>query len=298
MLHPSVEAIDTARLSGAYPDPFGTPDGAEARRRAWAIRRALYPSPEIPVAASEDAVIPGRSGAIPVRIIRPLGEVASGTVVYFHGGGWIVGDLDSHQAHAARIANRAGCVVVNVDYRMAPEHRFPAAAEDAIDALDWAAANIARLGGDGARLAVAGDSAGGNLAAVAAIHARDAGLPLAAQLLIYPAPDFRSRVRNPRMVEKLYLGEDCVALAEDWKASPIVADLTGVAPAIIGVGVHDYLYADNVAFVARLRASGVPVTFREYPDLNHSFFSYAGVSAPCAAASDQLCDDLRARLHG
>lgn len=297
MLDPQIEDMDRERLSGKYLDPFEADTTEEARRRAWIIREAIYPSPEIAVKSSEDRVISTDAGEIAIRILRPLQDNPTGTVVYFHGGGWMVGDLESHQAHAARIANRAGAVVVNVDYRLAPDHKFPAATDDAFAAFDWVVENISDLGGDPAKLAVGGDSAGGNLAAACAIRARDLGIPLAAQLLIYPATDLRPKGEALSVVAEKYLGPQAAEVSQDWRASPLLADLTGLAPVIIGTGAHDFLYQDNVAFAAKLKSANVPVQFRIFPDLNHSYFSYAGVSEKCAQASDMVSDDLRDLLH-
>jgi len=141
---------------------------------------------------------------------------------------------------------------------------------------------------------VAGDSAGGNLAAVAALHARDRSLPLAAQLLIYAATDMTGKL-DPD-ISRAYFGDRAAALAADWRASPAKARLSGLAPAIIGVGHHDFLYEDNLAYAALLRAAGVDVLLREYPTLNHGFFSFTRVSDGSLQASQQLCADLRGRL--
>ncbi len=302
MLDPTVAALDRKKVEGDYPDPYQGATGEECRARGWKIRREIYPAPHIEVGGIEARTIPGPAGDIPVRIVRPVDGPATATVVYYHGGGWIIGDLDSHAAHVARIANRTGAVVVNVDYRLAPEHLFPAAVDDAFAAFDWTRANIAELGGDPARLVVAGDSAGGNLAAATALYARDNDIPLAAQLLIYAATDLRRLAAGAAgsgdTVVAKYLGPDFATVANDWRASPAVASLAGVAPVVMGVGQHDFLYEDNMAFAELLRDAGVPLTLRDYPHLNHSFFGYTGVSKPCEVASDQLCDDLRSVLDG
>lgn len=298
MLDPQIAEMDRKRLSGAYADPFEAMTTEEARRRAWIIRDDIYPAPHIDVKSCEDLTIAGPAGDMAIRIVRPLGDEASGTVLYFHGGAWMVGDLDSHQAHVARIANLAGAVVVSVDYRLAPDHLFPAACDDAFAAFDWVIAHVGDLGGDASKIAVAGDSAGGALAAATAILARDRGVPLAAQFLIYPATDMRQNGPEPSTVALKYLGPDYETVSLDWRASPALADLTGVAPAIIGTGAHDFLHQQSVSFSELLGGANVPVTLRVFPDLNHSFFSYAGVSEPCAEASNLMCEDLRATLHG
>ncbi|WP_346898971.1 alpha/beta hydrolase fold domain-containing protein [uncultured Roseibium sp.] len=298
MLDPQIEEMDRKRMSGAYPDPFEADTTAEARRRAWAIRRDIYPSPQIDVGKVEDKTISGPAGEIAIRIVHPAGNEAASTVVYFHGGAWMVGDLDSHHAHVSRIANRAGAVVVNVDYRLAPDNLFPAATDDAFAAFDWVIENLAGLGGNPQKVAVGGDSAGGALAAACAIRARDMGVPLAAQLLVYPVCDMRNKDGENNNVIRKYLGPNYKVAAQDWRASPAAAILAGVAPAVIGTGVYDFLHEENKRFAELLEAAGVPVTLRIFPDLNHSFFSYAGVSQKCEDASNLLCDDLRDILAG
>jgi acetyl esterase len=211
--------------------------------------------------------------------------------VYFHGGGFVVGDLDSHHSHTVRYANRSQVVVVNVDYRLAPEYPFPQGLDDCIAATRWADGHRTRLGGANRPLAVGGDSAGGNFAAVTAIDSRDRGLKLAAQLLVYPVTDMTA-LGDPD-IRTAYFGGHYAQQSKDPRASPILANLTGVAPALLAVGDHDFLYDDNVAYVAALRAAGVPLILREYPDLNHGFCSTAGISKASNAAAEQICDDLR-----
>lgn len=273
--------------------------GPENRERARCIRALLYPKPKLPTGRIEPITIPGPGGDIAARVVYPVNEPnkmvgPAPTLVYFHGGGWILGDMDSHEAHCIRIANATDAVVVNVEYRLAPEFPFPAGADDAIAATRWAHANLARLGGDATRFAVGGDSAGGNFAAVAAVKCRDEGIALAAQLLIYPATDLTG-LNDPKVVGA-YLGADAQTKSRDLRASPVLADLKGVAPAILGVGHYDFLYNDNMAYVKALQAAGVPLTLRVYPNLNHGFFSYTAISAFSELASDQLCTDLKALL--
>ncbi len=265
------------------------------RERARNIRTLLYPKPGLDAGRIAPINIPGPAGDIPAHVVWPLGECSGATLVYFHGGGFILGDLDSHEAHCIRIANRSGAVVVNVGYRLAPEDVFPAGIDDAWAALRWVQAQINQFGGDAPRLAVGGDSAGGNFAAVLALMARDAGLALAAQLLIYPATDL-SQERDPT-VRNYYLGSEAAHKALDPRVSPRLApSLVGLAPVILGVGVHDFLYPDNCRDADALRAAGVPLLVREYPTLNHGFFSYTAVSENSHIAADQLCDDLQALL--
>jgi acetyl esterase len=277
-------------------DPHG---GPVSRERARNIRALLYPKPNLPIGKVESMQIHGPQGAVPIRIIWPhesfLSSQPVSTLVYFHGGGWVVGDLESHEMHAVRLANEAECVVVNVDYRLAPEHPFPAAYDDALAATLWAHANIERLGGQLKRLAVGGDSAGGNLAAAVAVTCRDRGVSLAAQLLLYPATNIGERMTGP---EFAYMGKASgTAMARDPRVSPYyAASHAGLAPTILGVGPYDFLYQDNLAYAEVLRKAKVPLTYREFPTLNHGFFSYTAISKDCEAAAQWLCRDLKAHF--
>ena len=296
-LDSAIAEMEQRWKASGIPGLYDGGNGPVSRERARNIRALLYPKPLLPQGSIEARSLPGPDGlALPVRIVRPLpGTPLTGTLVYFHGGGWIVGDLESHEAHAIRLANRAGVVVLNVDYRLAPEHPFPAGADDCIAAALWAHAHLAELGGAGLPLAVGGDSAGGNFAAVAAIACRDAGIALAAQLLIYAATDL-STLRDP-LILQAYFPQDAASASRHWKASPRLApSLAGLAPAIMGVGPYDFLYADNLAYAAALREAGVPLVYREYPTLNHGFFSFTAISDACRTAADQLCDDLKAAM--
>lgn len=277
--------------------------GPVSRERARNARSVFYPKPVLTKGHIESLEIDtaryGTQPRIPVQIIWPhdsqVDSKPLNTLVYFHGGGFVVGDLDSHEAHAVRLANEAACVVVNVDYRLAPEHRFPAAYEDCLAATLWARDHIDRLGGQVQRLAIGGDSAGGNFAAAVALYCRDQNISLAAQLLLYPATDLTRLNGTP---EKAYLGEHDVArVGLDPRASPRwAASHAGLAPAILGVGRHDFLYDDNVRYAQLLRDAGVPLLWREFPSLNHGFFSYTGISTACMEAAQMLCADLKAQF--
>ncbi len=273
--------------------------GPEMRERARNVRALLYPKPKLEAGRREDVQIPGPAGAIPARVVWPLGdEKPSATLVYFHGGGWIVGDIDSHEAHCIRIANRTGAVVVTVGYRLAPEDPFPAGVQDALAAMRWVNSQRARFGGADKPLAVGGDSAGGNLAAVSAVVCRDEGIKLALQFLLYPATDLAGDGHGAVGVAYLGSGPQADRKARDPLVSPLYAPtLAGVAPVILGVGVHDFLYQDNLAYAKALKAAGVPTTLREFATLNHGFFSYTAISADSLAAAESLCDDLRAALQ-
>ena len=258
--------------------------------------------------------IPGPGGALAVRVLRPaLDEQPRPTIVYFHGGGWVVGDIDTHLGHARRICVQADAVVVSVAYRLAPEHRFPAAFDDAVAATRWAADHLSELGRDPGVLVVSGDSAGAQLSASVAIARRDAGELLSAQLLLYPVTDVAGRYLDPEinahymsrrttqhgygltlegMVDyaQLYVDE---ADAADWRVSPIrCADLSGVAPAVIHTATLDVLRTEGNFYGDALRRDGVRVINREFPTLNHSYFGLGGVSAVADAAAGQAAEDL------
>jgi acetyl esterase len=264
-----------------------------------------------------DTVIEGPAGPIPLRIFTPAAGGARPLVVYFHGGGWVIGDLDTHSGHARRLCVEAGAVVVSVDYRLAPEHKFPAAFDDAVAALDWAADNVTSLGAEPQLLVTAGDSAGGQLAASAAIAWRDAGRPLAAQVLLYPVIDAAGCYLDPSvnaiypsrahfadgpgltldgMVDfaELYVDADDAA---DWRVSPVRApDLSGVAPAVVHTAAIDVLSSEGARYADALRQAGVAVIAHEFETLNHSYYSLGGVSLVADAAAARAGADLRELL--
>jgi len=293
-LDPIIADMERKWRDSGIPGIYAGGNGPVSRERARNIRALLYPKPKLPSGKIERRDIAGPNGPITVEIVWPSEGQPIGTLVYYHGGGFIIGDIDSHQAHAVRFANTAQVVVVNVDYRLAPEHPFPQGVDDAIAAAQWAAKNLGELGGAGNPLAVGGDSAGGNFAAVAAIVCRDAGIKLAVQVLLYPVTNM-ARDNNPD-IRKALFGDDFETQSRSLKASPVLARLDGVAPAIMAVGPHDFLYQDNLAFAAALRAARVPLTFREFPTLNHGFFSYTAISPVCEAAAERVCQDLRELL--
>lgn len=269
--------------------------GVTSAPEARAIAKQLPRAPEVePVASVADRTVPGPAGDIPVRIYRPAEDGASRPgVVYFHGGGFVICDLDSHDGACRRLANAVDVVVVSVDYRLAPEHRWPAAADDAFAATEWVALHADELGIDGHRLAVAGDSAGGNLTAVVAQMARDrGGPPLAFQLMIYPVIDLSatrsehvSQTENARgyflTVDQMewyrdqYLGD---ADGEDAYASPIKAgSLVGLPPACVVTAEMDPLRDEGEAYGRALGEAGVPVEIHRAPGMFHGFFNMDAV---------------------
>lgn len=292
-----------AQIPDIYEGCLAPHGGPVSRERARNVRGFFYPKPDLPKGIIEKRTVDGKAYGIdcniPVQIVWPHAshspEGPLNTLVYFHGGGFVVGDLDSHEAHAVRLANETDCVVVNVDYRLAPEHRFPAAYDDCLAITRWAYQHIDVLGRQSKRFAIGGDSAGGNLAAAVAIACRDLDIQLAAQLLMYPATDL---LRLKGMPEKAYLGEENLdLLGLDPRASPKYASThVGLAPTILGVGPHDFLYADNMAYASILRNAKVPLTLREFPTLNHGFFSYTGISTDSLAAAQLMCADLKSHF--
>jgi acetyl esterase len=283
------------RLLDANPEPpmtTMTPEGARARIRSDAAAVAGRP---IALARVEDRTVEGAVGPLGARLYVPFeraGAEPSPLLLYFHGGGWVVGDLDSHDATCRQLAVSAGVRVLAVDYRLAPEARFPAAADDALAALRWAHAHAAEIGADPARIAVGGDSAGGNLSAVTALRAaRDGGPAPAFQLLIYPVTDNSARTRSYELFrEGFFLTADDMAwyrahyfgpqepqLVRDPHASPLLAeDLSGLAPAHVVTAGFDPLRDEGEAYAGRLREAGVRVSVRRHPGLIHGFVNLIG----------------------
>ncbi len=270
-------------------------------RRARSGTRASPPDfivGRFPLAGVENRRLPGRAGEIPVRIYRPTGAGPLGLLVFYHGGGFALGGLDSHDALCRRIAAENGLLVVSVDYRLAPEHKFPAAVEDASDALAWVAEHASQLGGDPGRLFVMGDSAGGNLSAVVSLLARDAGGPrIAAQVLVYPVVDIAGSHPSkdlypdtavlPREAMDFYSAAYLrqPADAQDPRVSPLLApDLRGLPPALILVAEYDPLRDEGLAYAERLRQAGNPVSSACYPRMPHGFLSLGRLASQTDAA--------------
>lgn len=254
-----------------------------AARAAYAAGADVLEVPKAPLARIEPLQVPVRDGtALPARLYAPAPEPLP-LLVYFHGGGFTIGSIDTHDALCRALAAQSGCAVVSVDYRLAPEHRFPTAVHDAWDALQWLAGQGAALGLDTRRLAVGGDSAGGTLAAVCAILARDAGLPLALQLLFYPgcaawpeAPSHRrygeGLVLEQAHIEYFFGHYIALDYRDDWRFAPLhAADVEGVAPAWFGLAECDPLVDDGIAYADKLRAAGVPVALEIWRGVTHEF---------------------------
>lgn len=283
-LHPQiVNALEVMKKLNLKPIEAMTPDEARAQMEATAKSRKAEP---LPVARVEDREIAGPAGAMRLRLYWPEESGSVPAIAYYHGGGHVIGSLDTHDLIARNLCAGAAALVASVDYRMGPEHKFPAAVEDSFAALRWLHDNAARLGADPHRLGVHGDSAGANLAAVMALMARDAGGPnLRLQSLVYPISDYR--LSNPsyttfaegyglltRAAMVWFQGHYLRSLADadDWRASPIKAPrLAGVAPAIVVTAECDVLHDDGQRYAEALRNAGVAVEYREFPGMIHGF---------------------------
>ncbi|KAF1048713.1 MAG: Carboxylesterase NlhH [Xylophilus sp.] len=256
-----------------------------AARKAYALGADVLEIPRPALPRVEDLTLPARDGhGLPARLYAPQTGGPLPLLLYTHGGGFTIGSIETHDTLCRELARQAGCMVVSLDYRLAPEHKFPTAANDAWDALAWLAGNAATLGADPARLAVGGDSAGGTLAAVNAILARDAGLPLALQLLIYPGTTaHQDTPSHRRFADGPVLGEASIswffaqyvrsrADRDDWRFAPLNADdVEGVAPAWVGLAECDPLVDEGSAYADKLRAAGVPVDLEIYRGVTHEF---------------------------
>jgi acetyl esterase len=287
-------------IAAAKTPPYDTLPPAEARLQYRETRKLLTP-PLPDVAGVQDRAIPGPHGPIPIRCYRPLGSKPDDVLpvlVFFHGGGWTIGDLETHDWVCRSLANETPCSVVAVDYRLGPEHKFPKAVDDAFAATRWVAENAGDLAVDGGRLAVAGDSAGGNLAAVVTLIARDEGGPgIAFQLLIYPGTKIEADFPSLRDFGDGYLlttrlitwfrecyvrgPEDCT----DWRTSPLLArDHSRLPPALVITGEYDPLLDEGRAYADRLQSAGVSTTYSCYPGMIHGFLTMARVIPVANAA--------------
>ncbi|HEX4979949.1 MAG TPA: alpha/beta hydrolase [Acidimicrobiales bacterium] len=301
-IDPQIQTVLDQMGSLGFPGLSALP--VEQARQVLAMMGAQRAEGVDEVARVDDIEIPGPAGAIPARVYVPSDGAALPVVAYFHGGGWVLGGIESHDGSCRTLANVSGAIVVSVDYRLAPEHAFPAAVDDCWAATQWIAAHAADLGGDPARLAVAGDSAGGNLAAVVALMARDAGAPaLRGQLLVYPVTD--ATMSHPSIDSngegyfltkadmEWFYGHYAPERPEDWRLSPLLADVAGVAPAMVLTAEFDPLRDEGEAYGKRLEAAGVPVEVVRKDGLIHGFFGMGANVDAARAAMEQAGEALR-----
>jgi acetyl esterase len=313
---PAIDPI-LLKVLDAVPFRLSTDDGVDAARQRLRDlpRRLLHPELRV-----EDRAIPGPAGSIGVRIYWPpshsgvsAGNAAAPVVLYFHGGGFVMGDLDTHDGTARQHAVGADAIVISVNYRLAPEHPYPAAVENAWASTLWVAAQAAELGGDSGRIAVAGDSAGGTIAAATAQRARDHGAPaIAFQLLWYAStmwdpslPSFTENAGAPILDTKAvaafsrwYAGEVDLSDPPPGMAPGRAHDFTDLAPTYVAVAGHDPLRDDGIRYGELLAAAGVVVQVHNAETLVHGYLGYAGVVPAATAALDRGLAALRTALHG
>jgi acetyl esterase len=309
-LDPQMKAVlDQAAAAGGKPFHQMTP--VEARHAIDTMFAAFRGTP-VEVSKIQDRKIPGAGGEIPVRIYSPAGSGPFGALVYFHGGGWVIGNIETHDVSCRQLTAGAGCVTISVDYRLAPEHKFPAGPEDCYLATRWAADNAASLDVDKNRIAVGGDSAGGNLAAVVSLMARDRGGPkLAFQLLIYPATDCADDTPSQR--EFAEVSPDYILSRADmewfWghylgpgdRTNPLACparakSLANLPPAFILTAEIDPLRDEGEAYAEALRKTGVVVRLKRYNGVCHGFFSMASMIDKGKLAVADSCEELRAAI--
>jgi len=289
MLDPQARALIDLMIERQVP-PTHTLTPADARQLYRERRGYAQPAPP-PLAEVRELAVPGPGGAIALRLYRPQALPARlPLLVFFHGGGWTIGDLDTHDVPCRQLALASGCAVLSADYRLGPEHRFPAAVDDCVAVTRWARAEAATLGIDAARIAVGGDSAGGNLAAVVAIAERDAGTPLAYQLLIYPATDMRALAPSHRTNGQGYmLTAESIAYYRghylsderewsDWRASPLLAPSHArLPPALVITAGFDPLHDEGRQYADALSAAGCRVQYVCFERQIHGFFAMSRV---------------------
>ena len=311
MLHPQAQALLRLIEERGLP-PTHTLSPADARKFYRERRFFTQPEPQ-QVADVRDLDARGPAGPIPLRAYRPLGSSATDvlpTLIYYHGGGFVIGDLDTHDTLCRELCNLSGCAVVAVDYRMGPEHPFPAAADDCIAATRWVRDNAGALRIDASRLAVGGDSAGGNLAAVVALAARDAGdLPLAFQLLIYPATDQRCATPSHTTNGQGYLlTRDTIAYFVghylpdakeklNWRSSPLLHEShAGLPPAFVLTAGYDPLRDEGLAYAQKLTEAATRATLVNFERQIHGFITMGRVLDEANVAVQVCAGQLREAL--
>jgi acetyl esterase len=312
MLHPQAQFLLDLMVERKVP-PTHTLTPAEARAFYRERRTVTQPAPP-PIAETRDLAASGPHGPIPLRLYHPLPaaqrKAPPPVLVYYHGGGWVIGDLDTHDTLCRELANAAGIAVVAVDYRMGPEHRFPAAVDDCIAATRWVHGHAAELGVDATRIAVGGDSAGGNLAAVVALAMREAGdVPIRFQLLIYPATDQRrgwpSHTSNGQgymltadtmaYFHDHYIADKAQDL--DWRASPLLhADLSNLPPALVLTAGYDPLRDEALQYSHKLTQAGNRCTHILFERQIHGFITMGKVIDEANTAVQICAAELRRAL--
>ena len=311
-LDPQAQEVINLVIKSGRP-AYNTLSPKDARQLFRETRPASTPTPP-EIGAVKNLVAEGPGGPIPLRIYRPAGVAASAALpglMYFHGGGWVIGDLDTHDVLCRQLTAWAGITVVNVDYRLAPEHKFPAAADDAWAATRWAVAHASELGLDAGRLAVGGDSAGGNLAAVVALQARDAGAPaIKLQVLVYPVTDVAAESRSyqdfsegymltresMRWFTAHYLAAS--GQATDWRVSPLrAASHAGLPPALVVTAGFDPLRDEGAAYAAKLQQAGVLVDYVCYGGMVHGFAGMGKLIETGNRAVSHIAATLRQTLR-
>lgn len=302
LLTPAMAGV-LERIQRAGRPPFHCMTAAEARA-AYETGAEVLDLPRAPVARVQDVVVPMPDGSSrPARLYAPSAERLP-LMLYFHGGGFVIGSLETHDSLCRQLALRSGGAVLALDYRLAPEHPFPAAVDDTWAALAALPALCADLGLDATRVAVGGDSAGGTLAAACALHARDLGVPLALQLLITPGTTAHADTPSHRLFANGFL-LDATTIAwffdqtidfhhrNDWRFAPLNADVDGVAPACVILAECDPLVDEGLAYADHLRAAGVPVSLELYRGLTHDFIKMGRAIKEARHALDAAADALR-----
>ena len=309
-LDPQMQAIlDQAAAAGGKPFHDMTPVEA---RQAIDVMFAAFRGEPAEVGRVEDRKLPGPAGEVPVRIYSPPGRGPFGVLVYFHGGGWVIGNIGTHDSLCRDLTKQAGIVTISVDYRLAPEHKFPAGPEDCYAVTKWVSGNAALLSVDASKIAVGGDSAGGNLAAVVTLMARDRGGPkIAYQALIYPATDAANSTPSQKEFSKdgyvlskadmeWFYGHYLKAAdADNPYASPALAkDLKGLPPALVLTAAYDPLRDEGEAYAEALRKAGVPVKASRYEGVCHGFVSMAAALDAGKRAVAELASELHKAIGG
>jgi acetyl esterase len=281
------------------------------RLRATDVARFTAGVPRVELPSVEQRTMPGPGGAMALRIYKPSAEANLPVIAFFHGSGFVLCSLDSHDLICRQLCKTSGAIIVSVDYRLAPEHKFPAASDDCLAATRWIGDHASKFGGDPARIALAGDSAGGNLAAVTALRVRDQGGPaLRGQLLVYPVTDHPSAPKPSYQECGEGLGLTDVSMRWFWElyladsrdlthpyASPLRADnFRGLPPAYVMTAQYDVLRDEGEAYAKRLAADGVETRVERFADMNHGFMFWVGVIDPATAAVMKGAAWLREKL--